>query len=255
MSTNNAVDKAMRLLRILAAASHPLRFTDLRELSGLPKATLHSILASLEAAEFVRRGPRGYEVGLGAFEVGTSVPVSSSMREAAAPFLDGLFETHDEACHLGLLRGGDVMYIDRRDSTHELRYTSRAGTTKPAYSTALGKAMLAAHSDDEVRELYPTRLPALTPATVKTRTELLRVLDAVRATGYATEAEESTPGVRCIGVGRRSGSLTYGVSVTVPVQRAELVDLPTYLPALETCISGLEPALKATQWFGQTAND
>ncbi|MGZ4555691.1 MAG: IclR family transcriptional regulator [Mycobacteriaceae bacterium] len=249
VATNNSVDKAISLLRLLAASNRSLRFTDLQAQSGIAKGTLHSLLASLEKADFVSRSAAGYEIGVGAFEVGTAVRAPSSLRTAAAPLLDHLFEEHGEACHFGMLYQGDVVYLDRRDSSHALRYASRVGTRKPAYATALGKAMLGLQPDSAVQELYPARLPALTATTLTRRSALVDSLNAVRANGYATESEESTPGVCCIGVAGRTNDLVYGLSITVPVQRARLEDLPKFLPSLKDTIVKLERALKATDYF------
>jgi IclR family acetate operon transcriptional repressor len=252
LTSNNSVNKAIGLLQLLAGAPRPLRFTDIQAQSGIPKGTLHSLLASLEASDFVARSVAGYEIGLGAFQVGTAVRAPASLRSAASPLLDRLFEEHAESCHFGMLHDGDVVYIDRRDSSHALRYASRIGTRKPAYATALGKAMLAEHPDEYVEKLYPETLPALTPTTITSRSTILEILGRVRRDGYAIESEESTPGVCCIGVAGRRNNLVYGVSITVPVQRAGLDDLPTFLPALNRTISLLDRTLRTTEYFEPT---
>jgi DNA-binding IclR family transcriptional regulator len=249
VASNNSVKKAIGLLQLLSCANRPLRFTDMQAASGIPKGTLHSLLASLEEADFVTRSAAGYEIGVGAFQVGTAMRAPASLRGAASPLLDQLFQEHGEACHFGMLHGGDVVYIDRRDSSHELRYTSRIGTRKPAYATALGKAMLALHSDSHIESLYPARLPALTPQTITSRTAILNILQEVRHKGYATESEESTPGVCCIGMAGRLSDLVYGVSITVPVQRAQPEDLPTFLPSLEKIVTKLDRTLTTTGYF------
>lgn len=248
-TTNHSVDRALSLLRLLAEAGTPLRFSNLQAQSGVPKGTLHSLLASLEAADFVRRTAAGYEIGLGAFEVGTAVRATASLRDAVGPLLDELFAVHGETSHFGMLDAGDVVYLDRRDSQHALRYISRIGTRKPAYATALGKAMLSLLSDREVCEIYPAELPALTAATLSTRDALLALLQSARTAGFATESEESTPGVRCIGVAGRTGGVTYGLSITVPVQRATSDQLHDFLPALQDTITRLHGALTASEWF------
>ena len=132
-ATNNSVDRALDLLRIVARSRGPVRFTDLVRISGIPKGTLHSLLASLEAAKFLERTTDGYRVGIGAFEVGTSMPVPASLRDAVAPALDQLSGKVHEACHLGMLAGGDVVYLDRRDTGEGLRFASRIGQRLPAH--------------------------------------------------------------------------------------------------------------------------
>jgi DNA-binding IclR family transcriptional regulator len=248
--TNNSVDKALELLRLLARAQQPLRFTDLQLQSGIPRSTLHSLLGSLEAADFVRRSGPGYEISIAAFEIGTAVRAPASLRSAASPLLDELFAEHGESCHFGMFYEGDVVYLDRRDSTHALRYASRVGERKPAYATALGKAMLALDSDDEAEVFYPGGFRRLTPQTITSRSIFLDELTTARRQGYATESEESTPGVCCIGVASRMARVTYGLSITVPVQRARVADLPKFLPSLRRTMARLDGVLAASEWFG-----
>jgi DNA-binding IclR family transcriptional regulator len=248
--TNNSVDRALGLLRLLARERRPVRFADIQAQSGIPQATLHSLLASLEAANFVRRSVQGYEIGIAAFEVGTAVSVPESLRDAASPLLGELLPL-GEACHFGMLDGGDVVYLDCRDySRDELHYVSRIGSRKPAYTTGLGKAMLALRTDQDVEALYPDQLTALTTRTLTSRADLLTVLAEVRESKYATESEESTLGVCCIGVASRIRDIIYGLSITVPVVRAQVPDLaPKFLPVLNTILSRLDSSLTAAEWF------
>jgi DNA-binding IclR family transcriptional regulator len=55
--------------------------------------------------------------------------------------------------------------------------------------------------------------------------------------------------VCCIGVAGSLGSLIYGLSITVPVQRAQVEDLPRFLPSLTTTISRLNSSLTTREWF------
>jgi DNA-binding IclR family transcriptional regulator len=148
-----------------------------------------------------------------------------------------------------LLSQGDVIYLDVRESVHALRFTQRTGARKPAYSTALGKAMLALQTDAAIAATYPSRLPSLTGNTIPTRAGLLECVKQIREKGYATESEESTPGVCCIGVAGILDSLIYGLSITVPVQRAQVEDLPRFLPSLATTLSRLNSSLTTREWF------
>jgi IclR family KDG regulon transcriptional repressor len=252
--TNNSVDRALSLLRLLAHARRPLRFADIQVQSGIPKGTLHSLLASLEAADFARRSAEGYEIGIAAFEVGTAVRAPGSLRGAASPLLEEL-QSLGEACHFGMLDGGDVVYLDRRDYSQDaLHYTAAIGSRKPAYATALGKAMLALQTDAEIESLYPGQLTALTPQTLTSQAELLNVLAEVRTNKYATESEESTPGVCCIGVAGRIREIIYGLSITVPVVRAQAPDLAAkFLPVLDTVLSRLHTSLTTAEWFAPGA--
>jgi IclR family acetate operon transcriptional repressor len=248
--TNNSVDRALDLLGIVARSRGPVRFTDLVKISGIPKGTLHTLLASLESAQFLERTADGYRIGIRAFEVGTSMPMPASLRDAVAPALDQLAATTHEACHLGMLAGGDVVYLDRRDTGEGLRFASRIGQRLPAHATGLGKAMLALLPDDEIATRCPEVLPRVTPLTVGTRAQLMDVVTQVRARGYSVESEESTPGVCCIGAAVLGPDGPLGLSITVPVQRASVDQLVRYLPDLTEALDRIQEVASARHWFG-----
>lgn len=250
VATNNSVDRALHVLRLVAAAQRAMRFTELVELTRIPKATLHGLLGSLEAAQFLSRTSAGYQVGMTAFEVGTSMPVASSLRDAVAPVLDSLAAETRESCHFGVLVGTEVVYLDRRDTGEGLRFASRVGQRLPAHATALGKAMLSSLDDVELVKRYPPRLTQVTPQTISTRARLLEVLAEVRGLGYALESEESTPGIRCIGRPITAPDGLLGLSITVPVQRASGGELLGFLPVLTDATRRIQEIAHTRHWLG-----
>jgi DNA-binding IclR family transcriptional regulator len=113
-----------------------------------------------------------------------------------------------------------VVYLATRQSQHYLRPFTRVGRRLPAHSTSLGKALLATHSDEDVRQILPERLEALTEHTFTDREELIEDLRLIRERGYAVDHEENTLGLRCFGIAipYRTPSRD-AVSCSVPVAR------------------------------------
>jgi DNA-binding IclR family transcriptional regulator len=254
-ATNHSVDRALEVLRLVARERRSVRFTEILTATGIPKATLHALLGSLDAAAFLSRSADGYQIGFAAFEVGTAMPVPASLRDAVAPVLDRLVAATGESCHLGILVDGDVVYLDRRDSDHGLRFASRIGQRLPAYSTALGKAMLALLDDADVVARYPARMTRLTPATIASRSQLIGSLPEYRNLGYALESGESTPGVCCIGMAVEVPNGPLGVSITVPAQRATVEELPRYVPALTDALTRIRQLAEVSDWFHAGSGD
>src|SRR4029077_10907828 len=74
------------------------------------------------------------------------------------------------------------------------------GRRIPTYCTSLGKAMLACLGDQEIRNIVRVQvLRPYTANTVKTLSQLLTDLRAVRKRGYAVGNEEIEIGLRCVG--------------------------------------------------------
>jgi DNA-binding IclR family transcriptional regulator len=66
------------------------------------------------------------------------------------------------------------------------------------------------------------KMPALTPATVRSRDELRRRILEARQKGYAEESGESVEGVECLAVSlARAGFRNAAISMAVPSQRLD----------------------------------
>jgi DNA-binding IclR family transcriptional regulator len=222
MRTVRTVERALALLRIIAGSPGPLTFGELHKASELPKASAHNLLTTLEEAQFIVRDEHGrYSIGLAAFEVGSAHPVRTGLLRLAAPILRELVRRHNETCHLGVLDHGDVLYVERLESTQPVRLTTATGRRVEAYATGIGKALLALLPDPEIKQLYSGRLRPLTHETIASLPALLRDLAETRRRGYSIDNEESTIGVRCVGAAVGApGWPTAGISLSVPLQRA-----------------------------------
>jgi IclR family acetate operon transcriptional repressor len=123
--------------------------------------------------------------------------------------------------HLGVLDGSDVVYIEKVESKHAVRMFSQIGRTMPAYSTGVGKAILAFLPEERLERALPERLEARTPATITDKGELRRHLAAVRRRGYSTDEIENEEGIRCVGapVFDHTGLVCAGISVAGPASR------------------------------------
>jgi IclR family acetate operon transcriptional repressor len=243
------VDRALELLKIVARSTHPVRFSDLHRMTGTPKASLHALVTSLLRSGFLEGSPSALRLGITAFEIGTLVPAVSAAREGARTALDELHSTVGHTCHFGTLVNGDVLYLDRRDTPYGLRFATRLGDRKPAYGTALGKAMLCLLPDEKVAATYPAVLPSLTPNTLRSRDDLLRELAEWRSRGYAMESEESTIGVRCVGMAVEGSSQLYGISITAPVQQVSRKELEEMRSHLASAANRIADGLAVSSWL------
>jgi DNA-binding IclR family transcriptional regulator len=123
-----------------------------------------------------------------------------------------------------VLEGSEVRFVDAVESDLALRVSGRVGRRLPAHATSLGKAMLAALSDDQVRALYPAEaLPVITDRTMARRCDLLTELDRIRARGYARNSEENELGVASTGVAvvHPVRGLLGAITIAVPLSRLD----------------------------------
>ncbi len=216
------IARAAEMLRRLAAEPHGLTLIELSARVGLPRSTAHRIVSALAQEGFVRPAPSG-KLRIGPALIGLAVSSRSDLRHEAGPYLERLSHELRETVDLAVLDAGEVLFIDQYTSRRTLRIVSEIGARFPLHATANGKALLAALSPDEVRDLLPKRLPAATENTITDREALLRELDEIRATGVARDREEYTIGIAAVGTAVRDavGALA-AVTVVVPVTRFDV---------------------------------
>jgi DNA-binding IclR family transcriptional regulator len=215
--------RTLELLELLAARrNRPARLRELSEALGMPRSSCYAVLRTLAKYGWVRTDASGtmYGIGIRALLAGTTYLDADPYVRIAKAALDRLGEQLDETFHLGRLSGTDVVYLVTRESGQYLRAHSRVGRRLPAYSTALGKAVLAELADADLDEHVPAALASLTDHTITDRATLVADLAAARDSGYAVDHEENTTGVHCFALPLRYAEpATDAISCSVPLAR------------------------------------
>lgn len=188
---------------VLGAFSHRRRVLTLGEIarySGLPKSTAHRVLAMLVEVGAVEQVPSGYQVGLRMFSLGV-LPPEAALREAAMPHLEELHQVTGQTVHLAILRGSDVVYLEKllpRGS--RLVSPSAIGDRMPATCTGVGKALLAFASADVTERVLGGALERRTGRSLDSPDEIRRELDITRERGHAFDRGEAADGLACVAV-------------------------------------------------------
>jgi IclR family transcriptional regulator, acetate operon repressor len=198
----SSASKTLALLESLARVqSRSFGVTEVAHEIGLPKSTTHRLLKTLEEHGFVARNGSRYRVGGRFFELSEAARWSEhgELRDVAYRPLAWLFERSDAiAVHLAILRGRDVVYLDKITRPEGTRLPSRIGGSFPATCTALGKAILAFSDRAAVEEVLGQPLARATPYSIAARRQLIEQLNLTRSTGFAVEREEASHGTICV---------------------------------------------------------
>jgi IclR family KDG regulon transcriptional repressor len=234
----NSVIRALTILDLLGKANGELGITEISRELQLHKSTVYRLIATLVGSGYVQQNPQTekYRLGIHLAELGMTVINGLDLRRAARPFLLELMEYCDEAIHLGILEGHEVVYIDKIDVDRGLIMGSRIGGRSPAYCTGLGKALLAFVPLKNL-EQYLTQAPSLhrfTPNTLVEPQSIKDHLDRIRAQGYAIDDEEHELGIRCIAVPVRNylGEAVAAISVSGPTLRMTREKMDLVIPKI-----------------------
>lgn len=193
------LSKAFDLLRAFNPYERVMTLSELARASGLPKSTVHRLLARLVELGAVEHHRSGYKIGLGLLQLGASTP-AGYMRDIALPYLASLQQWTRLTVHFGVLRQYDVVYLEKLGPPDSPSTIAGIGSRLPANCTALGKALLAFENLDDLEAFLPSPLPRMTTKSVTDVSTLLRQLRTVREEGIAREQEEAQRGLACVAV-------------------------------------------------------
>jgi IclR family transcriptional regulator, acetate operon repressor len=230
--------RLIALLEVIAAKDQRHSLQSLVEETGLPKPTLHRMLAQLEAAGLLQRtsDARHYATGSRLRRLAENLLLNDSAHGARHAVLRRLVEEIGESCNITALSGGEVIYLDRVETAAPLRFYLRAGSRVPVHCSASGKVMLAQMPLAQRRRLLSAEpFEKYTPKTIASFAELEVQVSAVKRLGYALDDEEFLPGLVCLAVPVPNpvGTSNVCIALQAPVMRVSLEKAIAWLPTMQ----------------------
>lgn len=198
----------------------PRSLDELSRLLDVHKSTVLRLLRSLEQDRFVYRDA-GYRYHLGSrlFALANRALEQRTVRATAAPHLARLNQSTGHTVHLGALEDGEAIYIDKHESRHPVRMSSRIGLGLPLHCTAIGKVLVAGLPPSQRAAVVAgIGYTTLTPNTITGPDALTAELDKVAKQGYAIDHGEHETFINCIAAPIRGvgGGVVAAMSISVP---------------------------------------
>lgn len=244
-----AFSKFMRVLQLVADSPQPIGIVELVNASGYPRPSVHRMVAALQAERMIVEvgSSRCWTLGPRLVQLASRSWSRSGLRMAAVDALRALRDATGETIHFAVPSGHSMVYIEKLESPSAVQMASRIGTSVNLYSTAVGKAYLAALPPQAAQDLAAQlSYTPLTPHTVTEADALMQQVDAVRAQGWSTDAQENEEGIYCFGAAvlGPDGSPVAAISVsTLLFRQKEDVQAAYVQPLLQACRSiGLQLA-------------
>jgi DNA-binding IclR family transcriptional regulator len=241
-----------RALRILEAlgAGHGESLAELARATGLPRSTVHRILAALEGEGYLEQDGAGrYRASLRLVLLGQRVLGQNALLAAVRPAMRRLLAATGETVFCGTLDEEGVLVLDVLPSSRPISPLPRPGSRAPAHASSMGKVLLA-HLPAAAQGRFLARpLPRFTPHTITEPPRLADALQQARQTGYAVNAEEEDLGVACVAAPVRdaSGQVVAALSVAAPAPRMWEAGLPRFVGLVS---DAAERASRSLGWTG-----
>lgn len=191
---------------------------------GIAKSTSSRMLATLASGGLLERIGNGrYRLGLRLFEYGQLAADRLLLKEMALPIMADLRDRVSETVQLGIPLGSQVLYVDRLEGTHGLRFHTEAYRRVPGHSSSSGRA-IAAFNPFVEQAVLNAGLQRRTSYTVVDPAKYRAILDEVRDRGYAQAEEEFEVGLSSVAAPvlvtpRTSMQAIAAISIPGPTQR------------------------------------
>ncbi|MET9326509.1 IclR family transcriptional regulator [Tsukamurella sp. NPDC003166] len=215
---SQSLTRALEILRLLGEG--PATLDELADELGVHKTTVLRLLRPLTDARFAYHDDaHRYHLGSRVFDLAARASEQRGIREIAAPHLVAFNREYGRTTHLAAREGDAVVYIDKLESRDLIRMYSRIGMEANLNSSAVGKVILAALPDAELRPLVAgIDFAWRTPNTIVDPSVYLHEIETVREQDWAADREENEPSINCIAAPVRdaSGAVVAAVSVSVP---------------------------------------
>nr|WP_246526890.1 IclR family transcriptional regulator [Plastoroseomonas hellenica] len=193
--------RVLEILQFVAAQNGSATHTDIARGLRIPKSSLTSLLADLQAAGYVTM-----EAATGRYSLASQVLVLSqaylrklNIVRAGAPIVEALFRRLGEFVALAVPKGDEHIVVAAEAPSGPLAHSLQIGERGPMHCTATGKAILAFLPEQEAED-WLTRMPRpkATPHTRVTVPEIMEDLRQVRASGIGLVREEAILGITAI---------------------------------------------------------
>lgn len=214
--------KAARIIDFLADSTD----TSLQEIAkgtGMTASTTLKILDTLLLIGYIEKNEnKTYHLGSKLIRYANKKIDQIDLVELTLPYLEQLQKKIDETIHLGVLTNEEILYVNKLEPKNQMiRMSSKVGITRPLYSSAMGKAVLAEYSKGQYQNYIDAHpLHPFTENTITNPLKLIGEIKKVQLTKVAFDDEEMEKDIFCIGAAIMNHEEIVGAfSVSMPKYR------------------------------------
>jgi len=242
-----SLERGLRVLQTFSREHSQLTLSEVAALTKLSPATARRSLHTLELLGYVGRSGRKFLLRPKVLALGAGYLSAINAEVVLQPFLQAMVTEVGGSSSVTVLDNLEIVYIAHASANRAIRLTAGAGSRYPAYPTSMGRVLLAFEPPAALDAYFQcATFTRLTAATETNPDELRRILERVRAAGYATVQDELDIGlvsvaVPIMGPNGRIVAAANSSDVTNHVDQQALID--KRLPALRQTVRRIENAL------------
>jgi DNA-binding IclR family transcriptional regulator len=190
-----ALIRGLDILRTLSGDRGKLTLSEVAASLEVTRSSAYRLLYTLGHLGFVDYDSetKNYALGPEVLQLGYGYLVGRDLVEVATPHLVRLRDHTGWSAHLGELHGREVVYLARVATRRSIASTVHVGTRLPARPTTMGRILLSALDEQDIRNLFRDERNG-----VGGLAGLLRQVDEDRARGFVIQNSVYEPGVASV---------------------------------------------------------
>ena len=197
--TLQSLERGLGVLQVFSKDHARLTLSDVARLTGITRATARRILLTLEHLGYVRADGRQFSLTPRVLSLGFGYLSSLNLWEIAQPYMEQLVEQTHESCSAATLDLPDIVYVARVPTRRVMTIALGIGSRLPAYSTSMGRVLLADLPEGELDAFLATGpFQATTERTTTDPDGLRTAVRRVREQGWSMVDQELEMGLRSI---------------------------------------------------------
>lgn len=240
------VQSILRAAEILSAMKIPDKsyfVKDICEITGLPAATVHRILATLVSCGYVFYDERAHSYKLGAalIPLGLAAMHNVELQEQAATVLKKITKLTGEDSFLMIRVGNNGIIVKKEQGPNNLKVIENFGYEVPLHWGAIRKVLLAYQSDEFISEYVNSQLLNTPTHMAFDSSKLLRELQEIRKNAVAVSGGDYIQNGMGIGspVFDYNGDVVGSIGIISTGSRINKNNLEKYIEVVKDCAKEL----------------
>ncbi|WP_343631332.1 IclR family transcriptional regulator C-terminal domain-containing protein [Roseateles sp.] len=214
--------RGLSVIRAFGADAPRQTLTEVARRCGLTRAGARRILLTLQTLGYVRAEGRLFELTPKILDLGFAYISSQPLWQFAEPLVLQLSNDLKESSSISVMDGGDIVFVVRVPVRKVMNATLGIGSRLPAWSTAMGRVLLASMPVEERDKLIEqAELIPYTHRTVRSRDDLRAQVEQARRQHWALVDQELEDGVVSVAapITGRDGKVVAAINLSTHANR------------------------------------
>jgi IclR family pca regulon transcriptional regulator len=242
-----SLERGLAIIKAFDETRPHMTASEVAKVTGLDRASVRRFLLTLVDLGYIVTDGRLYALRPRVLELGYAFLSSLSLPELALPHMEELVAAVHETSSLGVLDGGEVVFVARVPTKRLMSVPIMVGSRFPGYATSMGRVLLSGLSGPDLgRYLDSTDLKPLAEHTVTDPALLRAIVAETRERGWAIVDQEMDDNSRSVAVPvrDREGQVVAALNVSTVAGRGGEDALLGFLPDLQRAAGKIEADLE-----------